>query len=306
MESVAFDLAAHECGHTIVGACEIDKYARSVYIRHFPGVHVHTDATKIEPTELPGIDLLCAGFPCQAFSIAGHQRGFEDARGTLFFEIIKIAKEKRCTLLLENVKGLLGHDKGLTWLTMLSCLAELRYNVQWQCINSKHYIPQNRERLYIVATPREKPTPQIFPFTPRNYVNTETRSPPAGNGKHVYYKYSRCITATYHKGWGGGRTLICVHKDKSQARRIYDANGIASNLIANGGGLGAKTGLYSVPNGIRKLTPLECERLQTFPDRWTALGHDDTEMSDTQRYRMVGNAVTVKVVADIMKRLGGE
>ena len=332
MELAAFDLAAQQCGHAIVGACEIDKYARSIYIRQFPGVHVHTDATQIDPSELPRIDLLCAGFPCQAFSIAGRRRGFEDARGTLFFEIAKIAKAKRCNLLLENVRGLLGHDQGRTWQTMLTILDDMRYNVQWQCINTKHYAPQNRERLYIVANPREKPTPQIFPITDGVKVNAGARRTPGGKRKRID-AHCKCITKSYHKGWGAGRTMIMTghqnsniinrtqHRDNTwalttnphtqavvdngQACRVYDTNGTSVTLCARNGGQGAGTGLYTTADGIRRLTPLECERLQTFPDNWTARGHDDAIISDTQRYKMIGNAVTVKVVLDIMQRLGG-
>ena len=302
MELAAFDLAAQQCGHAIVGACEIDKYARSIYIRQFPGVHVHTDATQIDPSELPRIDLLCAGFPCQAFSIAGRRRGFEDARGTLFFEIAKIAKAKRCNLLLENVRGLLGHDQGRTWQTMLTILDDMRYNVQWQCINTKHYAPQNRERLYIVANPREKPTPQIFPITDGVKVNAGARRTPGGKRKRID-AHCKCITKSYHKGWGAGRTMIRMNN--GQACRVYDTNGTSVTLCARNGGQGAGTGLYTTADGIRRLTPLECERLQTFPDNWTARGHDDAIISDTQRYKMIGNAVTVKVVLDIMQRLGG-
>ena len=106
-----FDLALERQGHTMVGACEIDKYARSIYSEHFPNVPVWEDATKIKTKNLPDFELLCAGFPCQAFSMAGKRLGFEESRGTLFFEIVRIAREKRPRyLLLENVKGLLRHD----------------------------------------------------------------------------------------------------------------------------------------------------------------------------------------------------
>jgi len=110
-----FDLAFRNLGHEIVGACEIDKYARDIYSKHFPNVKIHHDATKMSPESLPPFDVLCAGFPCQTFSIAGKRAGFDDPRGNLFFEIARIAKEKRPRyLFLENVKGLLSHDQGET------------------------------------------------------------------------------------------------------------------------------------------------------------------------------------------------
>ena len=128
-----FDLAAKRQGIEIIGACEIDKYARTVYARHFPGVKIYEDATKIKPEELPDFDILCAGFPCQAFSIAGKRLGFEESRGTLFFEIARIAKQKRPRLLLlENVKGLLSHDRGKTFANILATLDELGYDAEWQ------------------------------------------------------------------------------------------------------------------------------------------------------------------------------
>ena len=146
-----FDLAFRNLGHEIIGACEIDGYARSVYGKHFPNVTIYNDATTLSPDTLPQFDVFCAGFPCQAFSIAGKRRGFEDTRGSLFFEIARIAKEKKPRyLLLENVKGLLSHDKGETFRTIIRTLDEVGYDAEWQVLNSKYFVPQNRERIFIV------------------------------------------------------------------------------------------------------------------------------------------------------------
>lgn len=121
-----FRLALQNTGHTYIGSCEWDKYAREVYKRHFGAYHTELDATKLDPKQLPDFDILAAGFPCQAFSIAGKRRGFEDTRGTVFFEIARIAREKRPKLLfLENVKGLLNHDKGRTFEVILQTLDEI-------------------------------------------------------------------------------------------------------------------------------------------------------------------------------------
>ena len=148
-----FDLAFQNKGHTIIGACEIDKYARSVYSRHFPGVKIYQDATKINPEELEDFDCLCAGFPCQAFSIAGKRGGFEDKRGILFYEIIRIAKEKKPRyLLLENVKGLMSHDKGNTIQKIIKELNIIGYIVEYEIYNSKYFVPQNRERVFLKCT----------------------------------------------------------------------------------------------------------------------------------------------------------
>ena len=148
-----FDLAFRNKGHTIIGACEIDKYARSVYSRHFPGVRIYQDATKINPEKLKDFDCLCAGFPCQAFSIAGKRLGFEESRGTLFFEIIRIARIKKPKyMLLENVKGLLSHDNGKTIEVICRHLNEAGYFISYDIINSKKFVPQNRERIFITCT----------------------------------------------------------------------------------------------------------------------------------------------------------
>ena len=135
-----------------VGYSEIDKYARSIYERHYPNHINYGDATRIDTSTLPDFDLLVGGFPCQAFSIAGKRRGFDDTRGTLFFEIARILKDKRPRyFLLENVKGLLYHNQGETFKTILEVLTDLGYNVQWEIYNSQYYgTPQRRERNLIL------------------------------------------------------------------------------------------------------------------------------------------------------------
>lgn len=143
-----FELSA-EC----VGFSEIDKYAVAIYQKHFPTHKNFGDATRIVPEDIPDFDFLCGGFPCQAFSIAGKRGGFEDTRGTLFFEIARIARVKRPKLLLlENVKGLLSHDSGRTFGTILATLSDMGYFCEWQVLNSKDFgVPQNRERVFIVG-----------------------------------------------------------------------------------------------------------------------------------------------------------
>ena len=181
-----FDLAFRNKGHTIIGACEIDKYARSVYSRHFPGVRIYQDATKINPEDLEDFDCLCAGFPCQAFSIAGKRLGFEESRGTLFFEIARIARQKRPRfLLLENVKGLLSHDRGKTFAVILTTLDELGYDAEWQVLNSKYFVPQNRERIYIIGYLRGEPRPEIFPIRENIKGNNSSRHKTQKDGSRI-------------------------------------------------------------------------------------------------------------------------
>ena len=156
-------------GFECIGYCEIDPYARKAYeaIYDTRGEEYYGDATKIIPEQLPDFELLCGGFPFQSFSIAGARRGFEDTRGTLFFEVARIAAAKRPKYLyLENVPGLLNHDKGGTFKVILNTLDELGYDVAWQMLNSKDFgVPQSRKRVMLVGFLREKCAGEVLSFT---------------------------------------------------------------------------------------------------------------------------------------------
>lgn len=156
-------------GFECVGYCEIDKYARQAYeaIYDTGGELYFDDARKIVPEQLPDFDLLVGGFPCQSFSIAGARKGFDDTRGTLFFEIARIAAVKKPKyLFLENVPGLLNHDKGRTFETILRTLDELGYDVCWQVLNSKNFgVPQSRNRVYIIGYHRGQCAGEVLSFT---------------------------------------------------------------------------------------------------------------------------------------------
>lgn len=165
-----FRLGMEQAGHECVGFCEIDKFARKSYkaIHNTEGeVEMH-DITTVSDEFIRGIgsvDIICGGFPCQAFSVAGKRKGFEDTRGTLFFEIARFASVLRPKFLfLENVKGLLNHEGGDTFETILRALDELGYDVEWQVLNSKDYVPQNRERVFIIGHLRGAGTRKVFPF----------------------------------------------------------------------------------------------------------------------------------------------
>ena len=171
-----FRLGMERAGHTCVGYCEIDKFARLSYqaIHNTEGEIDYRDITEVTDEEfrkLKGtVDVICGGFPCQAFSIAGKQLGFEDVRGTLFYEIVRAAKEiKPRYLFLENVRNLLSHDKGKTFTTMLTILDELGYDAEWQVLNSKNFgVPQNRERVFIIGHLRGECTSRVFPIQGEN------------------------------------------------------------------------------------------------------------------------------------------
>ena len=269
--------------HDCIGFSEIDKYATKVYKHHFPTHKEYGDITTINEKELPDFDLLVGGFPCQSFSIAGKRGGFNDTRGTMFFEIARIVREKQPRLLLlENVKGLLSHDQGQTFRTIIATLDELGYDLQWQVLNSKnHGVPQNRERVFIIGHLRGTPRPEVFPFGKESEKDTRTM------GQEVSY----AIDANYHKGTNTldkSRRQVVRHPLKFMNRNQKNIEGDYSYTIdsMNTGGL--------KDNGqIRRLTPTECERLQGFPDGWTE------GVSDTQRYKTLGNAVTVNVIRDI-------
>ena len=152
-----------------VGFSEIDKYAKSVYIRRFPNHKDLGDATKIKTEELENFDLLVGGFPCQAFSVAGKRKGFDDTRGTLFFEIARILKDKRPRyFLLENVKGLLSHDKGKTFQTILEILADMGYIVKWEVHNSKDMASPSEEKGCLLKDILQEDVPEKY------YLSEET------------------------------------------------------------------------------------------------------------------------------------
>lgn len=270
-----------------IGYSEIDKYATSVYEKHFPGVKNYGDITKINGKELPDFDCLVGGFPCQAFSIAGKRGGFSDTRGTLFFDLARILREKQPRLFVfENVKGLLGHDRGRTFKTIVTTLYELGYDVQWQVLNSKNFdVPQNRERIIIVGHLRGTTRPKVFPIT--------------GSNQEAAFG---TVTSSYHKG---GHTGSYVNEAKTAESESIQQERVKSDSKHPDGG--------EPHPKVRRLTPLECERLQAFPDNWTKLGVgewvDDrsrktfVEISDSQRYKMCGNAVTTNVIQAVFERI---
>lgn len=309
-------------GLTCVGYSEIDKYASSIYQKHYPNHKNYGDITKINAEELPDFDLLVGGFPCQAFSIAGKRGGFEDTRGTLFFDLARILRTKKPRLFVfENVKGLLSHDKGNTFKTIISTLDELGYDTQWQVLNSKNFgVPQNRERVFIVGHLRGTSRPEVFPIGGQTETN-------AGNAFYDESQWRRegklreynGVSPTLNTAQGGGHIPLIPTQlgnskkygnasgsDVAYTLRASEPNGvmIANTLDANYHKGNSATKERHTPRTevmqdmkIRRLTPTECERLQGFHDGWTE------GVSDTQRYKCCGNAVTVNVVQAIMERL---
>ena len=205
-------------GFQCVGHCEIDKYADASYraIHDIGKEEVYyPDATKIDPGGMPDFDLLCGGFPCQSYSMAGHRLGFADPRGALFFEIARLAKAKQpAYLLLENVPRILLHDQGRAFAIILSTLHELGYGLEWNvCDSADHQVPQSRRRVYIIG-----------------------------------YLDSRCSGKVFPLAGANGKALVQV-LGGPQGSRVYDVEGVACTQTAGAGGMGGKTGLYLIPPG---------------------------------------------------------
>jgi len=345
---------------------DIDKYSVQTYNKNFKENHEPTDITKISTDDIPEIDMLCGGFPCQAFSIAGKRRGFQDTRGTLFFEIARIIKAKRPKIVfLENVKGLLNHEQGKTFRTIIQTISELGYDVQWMVLNSKFFgVPQNRERVFIIGSLRGTGRPEILPF--RSYeqeIDSEraiVRTFTAGGHSGGLHSNSTGIIHNVYGGFGenkmrefieysptirtpkGGGHLPMVFQpaqlvNKNRAKKPYNPNDREMKIKVRNDETSYTVksathefmvtertimDLYNhsensenseicptlkdpchndrrVREGmkIRRLTPIECERLQGFPDGWTE------GVSDTQRYKQMGNAVTINVIQAIAKKL---
>jgi len=301
-----FDLALQRVGFKRVWSCDNNKYANQIYIKHFGEENHHSgDIRRVNPRDIPSHDLFCAGFPCQAFSVAGKRQGFKDTRGTLFFEICRIAEHHRPSmLLLENVKGLLSHDGGRTFGTILESLEELGYWWEYQILNSKHFgVPQNRERVFIIGHLRDRGTQAIFPIT-KNDRLSQTKTENCGkvvnfaqtlrardyenwNGNFVYApKHAGALTGGGHSGGlHSDMTVIYNGPENANIKERIKRTSIFPTLDTQG----SHWDLIESEN-IRRLIPVECERLQGFPDGWT-IG-----ISDTQRYKCLGNAVTVNVI----------
>lgn len=259
-----FRLGMESAGHECVGFCEIDKFARASYqaIHDTKGELELHDITTVSDEFIRGIgrvDIICGGFPCQAFSIAGNRRGFEDTRGTLFFEIARFASILRPKyLFLENVKGLLNHENGITFETIISTLDELGYNVEWQVLNSKDFgVPQNRERVFIIGHSRRYRSRFLFPLSGENQP-TSSQSVikignvnPSGNGMNgeVYQADGLAPTLTTNKGEGQKLAIKSntikqfgvLQPNFNQCGVVYETDGIAPTIRAyQGGGLEPK------------------------------------------------------------------
>lgn len=289
-----FEMLGGEC----VFSSEIDKFAIKTYIANYNDTP-SGDITKISADKIPTFDLLLAGFPCQAFSIAGKRKGFEDTRGTLFFEVQRILEySKPPCFMLENVKGLLNHDKGRTFKTILSILEnQLGYKVFYKVLNAKDFgLPQNRERIIIVG-----------------FLNHEVcfRFPEATN---IKTRLGDILEPSVDEKYTISDKLWASHqnrKEKNKAKgygfgySIFDENSVyTSTISARYYKDGSEILIKQNNKNPRKLTPREAARLQGFPDNFHLI------CSDVQCYKQIGNSVPTKMIEfvaiNILKSLKGE
>ncbi|MCC5918150.1 MAG: DNA (cytosine-5-)-methyltransferase [Cryomorphaceae bacterium] len=342
-----FHIAMHEHGGKCVFASEIDKFARKTYEHNFRNLspeifengNFNEDITdsKLDYSNIPDFDILCAGFPCQPFSHAGLKKGFDDTRGTLFFNIKEIVRAKieannhnkkaviPKVLLLENVKGFKNHDKGNTFKVVVRTLNELGYEVAAEVLNSKHFgVPQNRERIFIVAWHRDSinKTHFKFPFglNENNEVifekekrDEEAKKICVGNillkAKELDKLESR-DQKTYtisEKLWSGHKRRRIKHAEKGNgfgyslfnAKSPYTST-ISARYYKDGSEiLIEQKGIENRPERPRKLHPIEAARLQGYPiDTWYEI-----PVSDNQAYKQFGNSVSIPVVKTIASEI---
>ena len=284
-------LAYQNAGCKCVYSSEWNKLSQQTYFANF-GERPEGDITKVDASTIPDHDILVAGFPCQAFSIAGRRLGFQDTRGTLFFDVCRVLKAKRPkAFMLENVKNLRSHDHGKTFKVIMESLDELDYQVYYKILDGQNYVPQHRERIVIVGFDRKRYGSDIgfhFSITPRNPkpVMNDILEP------HVDAKYTLS-----DKLW----TYLQNHAAKHKAAGngfgygIADPNGISRTLSARYYKDGSEILIAQKGKNPRRLTPRECARLQGFPDSFKIV------VSDTQAYKQFGNSVVVPLMENVAK-----
>lgn len=306
-----FRIALESLGGQCLFSSEINSHACDIYEKNF-GDNPFCDITQLNPSILPSFDVLCAGFPCQAFSIAGKKKGFEDTRGTLFFDVCRIIKEKQPKIvLLENVKNLIQHDSGQTFSTILSSLKDLDYHIYFKLLNAKDFsIPQHRERIIIVAV-KKSFSEKKFDFDFPDMIPVSISSILENN--HIILKPSdyTIIDVSLHKTQKSG-LIFCGYRNKNirkvgvkenslhlsrthkQPNRIYHVHGNHPTLSSQ-----ESSGRYFVYDGnkVFQLSLLECFRLMGFPDNYIKIG------SKSHLYNRIGNSVCIPMIHSVMQNI---
>ena len=307
-----FRIAMEELGMQCVFSSEINPHASKMYTANFNGTP-KGDITKIKAEDIPDFDILCAGFPCQPFSICGQKLGFEDTRGTLFFEVLRILNEKKPqAFILENVKNLIYHDHGNTFNTIIDLLSK-EYNVSYKVLNARDFgLPQNRERIFIVGNKHDvKFDFEKIKKTPCNSMK-EFLDEDTGQFEYLSTdEYTLLPNELIHKNEASGLIFVGyrnkemrkrgvrpntehlsrVHK---QPNRIYSAEGTHPTLAS-----GETSGRYFIyiDGKVRKLTINECYRLFGFPENFIKVE------PKSELYKRIGNSVCIPVVKAIAEEM---
>jgi len=300
-----FRIALETLGFDCVFSSDIDKEARKVYKNNF-GENPEGDITKIPNSDIPAHDILCAGFPCQPFSVSGKQMGFDDTRGTLFYDIARIAEYRRPKFLfLENVANFVKHDGGKTLQTILNALNSIDYDVYYDVLNASLFgVPQSRKRAYFLCIRKDLnfktyafPTPTLENISLKNIILEDKYVKDLIiERKDVFLDKNIALMNNYENNHLKPIRIGYVNKG-GQGERIYSEYGHAVTLSAYGGGVGAKTGLYYINGAVRKLHPEECKRVMTFPENFIV--HERVN----QAYKQFGNSVVVKMIKIIFEKL---
>jgi DNA (cytosine-5)-methyltransferase 1 len=283
---------------------EIDKHAINVYKNNFKNSNYVGSVTNVRGKQLPKIDAITFGSPCQDFSMAGKRSGMQGKRSSLITEAIRLIDECRPRFFVwENVKGTFSSNNGADFWGIMQAFANIGgYRLEWQLLNTKWFLPQNRERIYLVGYIANESGRQIFPITKGRQSFNELQRQKANTTQAV-------IAAMRGRNPlnASDRTTGSPTKQRLEINKNGTSNTITSvtkdNLVVNGVFYDTIPEIVKVrKHKIRRLTPIECERLQGFPDNWTQFG-ENGKIGDTQRYKMCGNAVTVDVVEAVAKNI---
>ncbi|WP_394867068.1 DNA cytosine methyltransferase [Staphylococcus cohnii] len=286
----------------VMYANEFDRSAQSTYIQNHPNVFIdRRDIHDIKEREVPETDVIVGGFPCQAFSIAGYRKGFEDERGDLFFELLRFIKSKQPrAIFIENVKNMVTHDNGNTFKIIREALTMNNYHIKWKVMNSKDYgnTPQNRERIYIIGFKNKIAFnnfkfPDKCPLTKKldEYIDYVTKFDEIyyyRHNKQPFYEILASEMTDYNKVYQWRRKYVRENK-----------SGVVPTLTANMGTGGHNVPLILTKHGIRKLTPKETFNIQGFPNNFKL----PSKMSNAQLYKQAGNSVVVPVIKRIAQNV---
>lgn len=297
-----FRLALESLGAKCVYSNEWDIPAQEVYKANF-GETPEGDITKVDEKTIPDHDIICAGFPCQAFSISGKRRGFEDSRGTLFFDVARIVKEKKPKVVfMENVRNFAMHDGGRTIEVVKNTMEELGYSFNYKVLSATDYgVPQKRERVYMVCFRNDLGVTDFKypePFKLTKHVEDFLLKDDEEVEKLYVDRPDTYYNDTVDDTYSDKTIRLGIVNKGGQGERIYSTKGIAITFSAYGGGVFAKTGGYLVNGRPRKLHPRECARLMGFPDSYIM------SKNRLQAYKQFGNSVVVDVLQYVAMEIG--